>query len=209
MRKGQLNRKGSVESTHKVHRPATTTRNTATQWSRREFFAKGSVESTHKFFCERVSCIDTQGTDQPLPQETLPRSGRVTRWTTTPVRIFKDPAPPPSRPRYISRVCPSRVSPCALKLMAGAARDMVVASARTTAAEIAARWRVCVPAPPGVFLPVSQMTTNIVGSAPDVGVRARWRRSRARHPIAGQAAGAGTSVNFQFAPASHSADPIA
>ena len=34
--------------------------------------------------------------DQPLPHETLPRSGRVTRWTTcnTPVRIFKDPPPP-------------------------------------------------------------------------------------------------------------------
>ena len=29
---------------------------------------------------------------------------------------------------------------CPLKLMAGAARSMVVASARTTAAEIAARW---------------------------------------------------------------------
>ena len=39
----------------------------------------------------------------PLPHETLPRSGRVTRWTNTPVRIFKDPAPPPSRPRYIYR----------------------------------------------------------------------------------------------------------
>ena len=50
-------------------------------------FAKGSVESTHK--------QGTQGTDQPLPHETLPRSGRVTRWTNTPVRIFKDPAPTP------------------------------------------------------------------------------------------------------------------
>ena len=33
--------------------------------------------------------------DQPLPHETLPRSGRATRWTNTPVRIFKDPAPTP------------------------------------------------------------------------------------------------------------------
>jgi hypothetical protein len=42
--------KGSVESSHKVqYRPATTTRNTATQWSRRSaHFEKGSVESTHK-----------------------------------------------------------------------------------------------------------------------------------------------------------------
>ena len=33
---------------HTRYRPATTTRNTATQWSRRSFIAKGSVESTHK-----------------------------------------------------------------------------------------------------------------------------------------------------------------
>ena len=39
-----------------------------------------------------------------LPHETLPRSGRVTRWTNTPVRIFKDPAPTPipaKQPYYI------------------------------------------------------------------------------------------------------------
>ena len=41
---------------------------------------KGSVDATR------------QGTDQPLPHETLPRSGRATRWTNTPVKIFKDPA---------------------------------------------------------------------------------------------------------------------
>ena len=36
------------------------------------------------------------GTDQPLPHETLPRSGRATRWTNTPVRIFKDQPPTPT-----------------------------------------------------------------------------------------------------------------
>ena len=53
----------------------------------------------------RNTDCDTQGTDQPLPHETLPRSGRVTRWTNTPVRIFKDPAPrppPDAQPRTYS-----------------------------------------------------------------------------------------------------------
>ena len=51
-------------------------------------FAKGSVESTHKCMFEQgVSCRilesthKVEGTDQPLPHETLPRSGRATQWT--------------------------------------------------------------------------------------------------------------------------------
>ena len=40
----------------------------------------------------------------PLPHETLPRSGRVTRWTNTPVMIFKDPdhPPVPASPRILT-----------------------------------------------------------------------------------------------------------
>ena len=48
-------------------------------------FEKGSVESTHKVTTSHYL----------LPHETLPRSGRATRWTNTPVKIFKDPAPHP------------------------------------------------------------------------------------------------------------------
>ena len=46
--------------------------------------AKGSVESTHEVPTSHYHTF-----------ETLPRSGRVARWTNTPARIFKDPAPTP------------------------------------------------------------------------------------------------------------------
>ena len=58
LRKGQLNR-------HTRYRPAT------------ENLRKGQLNRHTRY-----------GTDQPLPHETLPRSGRATRWTNTPVRIF-------------------------------------------------------------------------------------------------------------------------
>ena len=79
-------------------------------------FEKGSVESTHKvptshyhtkhcpiIFGLRKGQVNRhtryRPAHQPLPHETLPpRSGRVTRWTNTPVRIFKDPAPTPIPP---------------------------------------------------------------------------------------------------------------
>ena len=45
--------------------------------------------STFCFCTHFAQGIDTQGTDQPLPHETLPRSGRATRWTNTPVTLRK------------------------------------------------------------------------------------------------------------------------
>jgi hypothetical protein len=58
-------------------------------------FEKGSVESSWLNRNTR-SC-----TGQPLPHETLTRSGRAARWTNTPARIFKvvgsGPTPTPGR----------------------------------------------------------------------------------------------------------------
>jgi len=57
-------------------------------------FAKGSVESTHKVptshyhakhrLAKRSALNDTRKRARPLPHETLPRSGRVARWTNSP-----------------------------------------------------------------------------------------------------------------------------
>jgi len=42
-------------------------------------------------------------------RETLPRSGRVARWTNTPARIFKDPAPTPV-PATLHLSAPGRIA---------------------------------------------------------------------------------------------------
>ena len=55
-------------------------------------FEKGSVESTHKVPTSHYHTT------------TLPRSGRVTRRTDTPVKIFKDPPPP--RPGHATSIGP-------------------------------------------------------------------------------------------------------
>ena len=49
------------------------------------YLRKGQLNRPNRHTSDKVP-----GTDQPLPHETLPRSGRVTRWTNTPVR----PPPP-------------------------------------------------------------------------------------------------------------------
>ena len=64
----------------------------------RHTLEKGSVESTHKV---QYCTVSTSLQPQPLPHETLPRSGRVARWTNTPARIFKYRV---SRPRYTGTV---------------------------------------------------------------------------------------------------------
>jgi hypothetical protein len=61
-------------------------------------FAKGSVESTHK--------VPTSHYHTKHRTDGRCHRGRVARWTNTPARIFKDPAPgphPPSQPHYIYR----------------------------------------------------------------------------------------------------------
>ena len=74
--------KGSIESTHKV--PTS------------HYLRKGQLNRPNRHTRSQLTSDKVPGTDQPLPHETLPRSGRVTRWTNTPVRIFKDPAPTPT-----------------------------------------------------------------------------------------------------------------
>ena len=64
----------------------------------------GHARDNHKSLRKGQLNRHTGGTDQPLPHETLTRSGRVTRWTNTPVRIFKDPAPP--RPGHATSIGP-------------------------------------------------------------------------------------------------------
>ena len=61
---------------------------TSTQCDALVFLRKGQLNrhTTH-----------TRCTDQPLPHETVPRSGRVARWTNTPSKIFKDPPPVPAK----------------------------------------------------------------------------------------------------------------
>jgi hypothetical protein len=48
-----------------------------------------------------------RATDQPLPHETPPRSGRAARWTNTPARIFKDPAPTPTTSQSVPPTPPT------------------------------------------------------------------------------------------------------
>ena len=78
----------AASSVLRRYRPATTTRNTATQ------FAKGSVESTHK--------VPTSHYHTKHRTDGRCRRGRAARWTNTPARIFKDPAPR-STVRAVSR----------------------------------------------------------------------------------------------------------